>query len=57
MKELNEFEDYSHLVDEKKEFLDQTFRDSVATIDKHGQRKYIFPKRPSGKYYNWRTVT
>jgi len=57
MKELNDFEDYSHLVEEKKEFLDQSFRDSVTTIDKQGQRKYIFPKKPSGKYYNWRTVT
>lgn len=56
MSEKNEFVDYSHLVEEKKEFLDQSFRDSVATIDKRGKRNYIFPKKPVGKYYNWRTV-
>ena len=55
-KDLNE-PDYSHLVEEKKEFLDQSFRDSVGTIDKQGKRKYIFPKKPSGKFYNWRTIT
>jgi cytochrome c oxidase accessory protein FixG len=32
-----------------------TFRDSVATIKKDGSRNYIFPKKPSGKHYNWRS--
>lgn len=40
----------------KKELLDQSFRDSVATIDKEGKRNYILPKKPKGKLYNWRTV-
>ncbi|TMI66024.1 MAG: cytochrome c oxidase accessory protein CcoG [Bacteroidetes bacterium] len=57
MKDLNELDDYSHLVEGKREFIDQTFRDSVATIGKQGQRNYIFPKKPVGKYYNWRTIT
>lgn len=48
--------DFSQIVEEKKEFLDQSFRDSVATIDKQGKRNYIFPKRPKGKLYNLRTV-
>ncbi|HEU4859773.1 MAG TPA: hypothetical protein VFT15_08050, partial [Chitinophagaceae bacterium] len=48
--------DFSEIVEEKKEFLDQSFRDSVATIDKQGKRNYIFPKKPKGKFYNLRTV-
>lgn len=36
--------------------MDQSFRDSVATIDKEGHRKYIFPKKPKGKLYNKRTL-
>ena len=33
----------------------EAFRDSVATISKEGKRNWIFPKKPSGKYYKWRT--
>ncbi|HMP88516.1 MAG TPA: 4Fe-4S binding protein, partial [Lacibacter sp.] len=44
-------------VEEKIYSMDQSFRDSVATIDKEGHRKFIFPKQPSGRYYNWRTLT
>jgi cytochrome c oxidase accessory protein FixG len=52
-----EEKDFSEIVEEKKEFLDQSFRDSVATISKQGNRNYIFPKKPKGKLYNWRTLT
>jgi cytochrome c oxidase accessory protein FixG len=48
--------DFSEVVEEKKELLDQSFRDSVATIDKQGKRNYIFPKKPKGKFYNLRTI-
>ena len=37
--------DFSEIVEEKKELLDQSFRDSVATINKEGKRNYIFPKK------------
>jgi len=37
--------------------LDQSFRDSIATIDSEGKRKFIFPKKPSGKLYRLRTLT
>lgn len=40
---------------DKEAILDQTFRDSVATIDQKGKRKYIFPKKPKGLFYNRRT--
>ncbi|MCG3167134.1 MAG: hypothetical protein POELPBGB_02918 [Bacteroidia bacterium] len=33
-----------------------TFRDSISTIDKEGHRRWIFPKKPAGKYYNARTI-
>ena len=32
----------------------ESFRDSVATIDKEGKRVWIYPTKPSGKFYNWR---
>jgi cytochrome c oxidase accessory protein FixG len=34
--------------------LDQSFRDTIGTIDKEGHRKYIYPKKPSGKFYDYR---
>ena len=33
---------------------DESFRDSIVTIDEEGNRKYIFPKKPSGKFYDYR---
>lgn len=38
------------------EHIDQeSFRDSVATITHDGKRKFIYPKKPKGKFYNLRT--
>ncbi|PZX94810.1 cytochrome c oxidase accessory protein CcoG [Flavobacterium aquariorum] len=34
--------------------LDESFRDTIGTIDKEGHRKYIYPKKPSGKFYEYR---
>jgi cytochrome c oxidase accessory protein FixG len=34
---------------------DESFRDSIATINKEGERAYIYPTKPHGKYYNLRT--
>ncbi len=33
---------------------DQAFRDTIGTIDEEGNRKFIFPKKPSGKFYDYR---
>lgn len=33
---------------------DEAFRDTIGTIDEHGKRKFIFPKKPSGKFYDYR---
>jgi len=41
---------------EKENAIDQAFRDAVATIDQKGKRKYIFPKKPKGDFYNKRTI-
>ncbi|SNR33304.1 cytochrome c oxidase accessory protein CcoG [Lutibacter flavus] len=35
---------------------EEKFRDSIATIDKSGKRNFIFPKKPKGKFYNYRTL-
>lgn len=33
---------------------DETFRDSIGTIDEKGKRNFIFPKKPNGKFYKYR---
>ncbi|HEY1114099.1 MAG TPA: cytochrome c oxidase accessory protein CcoG [Chitinophagaceae bacterium] len=42
------------VIESKKGLLDQSFRDSVATINKEGKRNFLFPKKPKGKLHNWR---
>jgi cytochrome c oxidase accessory protein FixG len=49
-------ESYEKIVEEKKVLLDQSFRDSVATINEKGERNYLFPKKPKGKLYRRRTI-
>lgn len=34
---------------------DETFRDSIGTIKKDGNRQWVFPKKPSGFFYKYRT--
>jgi cytochrome c oxidase accessory protein FixG len=34
---------------------EELFRDSIGTIRSDGKRNWIYAKKPSGKYYNWRT--
>ncbi|MCL7764264.1 cytochrome c oxidase accessory protein CcoG [Polaribacter sp. Z014] len=33
----------------------EKFRDSIGTIDKSGKRSWVFPKKPSGKFYKYRS--
>src|SRR5690606_38176081 len=35
---------------------DEAFRDSIGTIDDSGKRKFVFPKKPSGKLYEYRKI-
>lgn len=34
----------------------ETFRDSVGTMDETGKRRWIFPRKPKGKFTNYRTL-
>lgn len=34
----------------------ETFRDSVGTMDSSGKRKWIFPRKPHGRYTDYRTI-
>lgn len=36
--------------------MDESFRDSISTVTQKGDRIWIFPKKPSGKFYNARTL-
>ncbi|MBR9978074.1 MAG: 4Fe-4S binding protein, partial [Bacteroidetes bacterium] len=32
-----------------------TFRDRIATVDEEGGRNWIYPKKPFGRFFRWRT--
>jgi cytochrome c oxidase accessory protein FixG len=34
----------------------EKFRDSIGTITNEGKRNFIHPKKPKGRYYNYRTI-
>lgn len=34
----------------------ETFRDSIATVDKQGKRQWIYAQQPKGKLYRYRTI-
>lgn len=34
----------------------ETFRDSVGTMDTSGKRKWVYPRKPKGKYTNYRLL-
>ncbi len=33
-----------------------SFRDAIATVDRQGKRVWIYPKKPFGRYTNWRSL-
>lgn len=35
---------------------EESFRDRISTVSKEGKRVWLYPKKPSGKYYNARTA-
>jgi len=47
--------DSESIVNYKQGLLDQTFRDSVSTISKEGNRNYVNPQKPQGRLYNLRS--
>ena len=40
----------------KTQLQEESFRDSLATVTQEGKRKWIFPKKPGGKFYTARTI-
>ncbi|NVK62941.1 MAG: cytochrome c oxidase accessory protein CcoG [Flavobacteriales bacterium] len=41
---------------EEEEHQEEAFRDRIATVEEDGSRKWIFPKKPSGRFYNYRKI-
>ncbi|WP_323757328.1 cytochrome c oxidase accessory protein CcoG [Roseivirga sp.] len=35
---------------------DEEYRDSIATVDEHGKRIWVYPKKPKGKFFNARKI-
>lgn len=35
---------------------EESFRDHIATVNQEGKRVWIFPKKPFGKYFNYRQI-
>ncbi|OIQ20179.1 MAG: cytochrome c oxidase accessory protein CcoG [Flavobacterium sp. MedPE-SWcel] len=36
--------------------MDEGFRDTIGTIDAEGKRSWLYPKKPSGKFYKYRKL-
>lgn len=45
-----------HQAEKKEGEIDESFRDSIATVNASGKRNWIFPKKPHGKLYRARTI-
>ncbi|MBK9334286.1 MAG: cytochrome c oxidase accessory protein CcoG [Ignavibacteria bacterium] len=35
---------------------DESFKDTISIVNKEGGRKWIYPKKPAGRFYNARTI-
>ncbi|MCB9364942.1 MAG: cytochrome c oxidase accessory protein CcoG [Flavobacteriales bacterium] len=35
---------------------EESFRDRITTVDEDGKRKWLYPKKPKGKFFNYRTA-
>lgn len=35
---------------------EEGFRDKISTVDDKGKRKWLYPKRPKGRYFNYRSL-
>ncbi len=44
------------LEQELEQSLDENFRNSIGTMTKTGVRKWVYPKKPKGKFTNYRTI-
>ncbi len=41
---------------QEKQAIDETFRDHLSTVDEKGKRIWLYPKKPSGRFTNYRQV-
>ena len=41
---------------EEQDVAEETFRDHLATMDKEGKRLWVYPKKPKGRFTNYRTL-
>lgn len=44
------------VVDNNNKQEEVSFRDRISTVDESGNRRWIYPKKPKGRYYNARTL-
>ncbi len=42
---------------EQKYQRDESFRNKISTVNEDGKRKWLYPKKPKGKFTNYRTYT
>lgn len=40
----------------QEEYNEEEFRDRIATVDEKGGRRWIFAKKPAGRFYNYRKI-
>ncbi|MEM9338999.1 MAG: cytochrome c oxidase accessory protein CcoG [Bacteroidota bacterium] len=40
----------------EQEAVEETFRDHISTVDKAGKRVWVYPKKPKGKFTNYRQL-
>jgi cytochrome c oxidase accessory protein FixG len=38
------------------DFIDEVYRDTIATVDSEGKRIWVYPKKPGGRYHNYRII-
>lgn len=41
---------------EEQEVAEETFRDHLSTVDKDGKRVWVYPKKPKGRFTNYRSL-
>lgn len=41
---------------EKEKLIDKGFKDKISTVDQSGKRIWVYPKKPKGKFYNYRNI-
>ena len=40
----------------EQDIAEETFRDTISTVDSEGKRLWLYPKKPKGRFTNYRTL-